>query len=445
MSIGNLWRARSAFILVGILTTFVAVPLSAQGCGPMDVVFIIDNSGSMGGVITEVQNQVGKIADSVQSASGGDYQFGLVAMPSNDVAVYLDLSANNRTGLDDAVKKMSTIGSSGLGIAYDEALDTVLNHLGPRKGSIGQQTGTFSGTWRPNAVKIIMVITDTGPQGFDSTLGTHGDHTHQMAVLAASLDIHITGIFVPTGGGTDPAIDKPIMQDMVAVSHGLFKETAPDASDLSNVIVDIVNACGGAGGTGVTSLTINPLELFLSNGESGNVIITNFNPPPTGQKSTFSASGLPDDSKITFLPRTADVTGTESQTMQVTIGPETLAGTYVVLIKAERAGVRDNFEYVLVYVDCTPPIILGIPGNQPASQSVKSGSTANVSVVPRGNGPYTYQWYQGHSGSTAFPIKGATNSQLTTPAITQTTEFWVRVSNACGTRDSATAVITATP
>lgn len=441
LSTGYLPRALRAFVLAAILTAFVAVPAFAQ-CGPMDVVFIIDNSGSMGGVISEIQNQVTTIADAVVNASNGDYQLGLIPMPANDVIVAADMLPGNRAAFGAAVQTMTTAGSSGLGIAYDEALDTVLNHLGPRQGAAGKQTGTFTGVWRPNAVKIIIVITDTGPQGFDSTLGTHGDRAHAMAVLASTQGIRITGIFVPTGGGTDPTIDRPIMQDMVTVSGGLFKETLPDATDLSEVIIEIIKACGGAGGTGVTSIFIDPLQLFLTNGESGEVKITNYSPAGKNESTTYSATGLPPDSTITFSPRTADVTGTEARTMKITIGPETPAGTYVVLIRASREGVRDNYETILVYVDCTPPMILGVPGNQPASKTVTRGTTTTLSVVPRGNGPYAYQWYQGHSGSTAFPIAGATSATLSTTAISQPTEFWVRVSNACGSRDSQTALVT---
>ena len=75
------------------------------------------------------------------------------------------------------------------------------------------------------------------------------------------------------------------------------------------------------------------------------------------------------------------------------------------------------------------------------SQTVTFGQKATLRVVPNGTIPYKYQWYQGHSGSTAFPIAGATSSSLLTPAITTPTEFWVRVTNACGSRDSATATV----
>ena len=88
-----------------------------------------------------------------------------------------------------------------------------------------------------------------------------------------------------------------------------------------------------------------------------------------------------------------------------------------------------------------PPFILGINDLGTQTQSVVSGQKANLKVVPGGNGPLKYQWYQGHSGSTAFPIAGATSNSLATPAITTATEFWVRVTNACGSRDSATATV----
>src|SRR6476646_117998 len=100
------YRALKGAAAIAAAAALLSIPFastaSAQTCGPMDVTFIIDNSGSMGGVITQVQTQVTKIADAVQAASGGDYQFGLVNMPANDVNILLDMSANNRAALDAA-------------------------------------------------------------------------------------------------------------------------------------------------------------------------------------------------------------------------------------------------------------------------------------------------------------------------------------------------------
>ncbi len=58
---------------VGVLVALCAVPMAtAQKCGPMDVVFVVDNTGTITEVISEVQKQVSAIADTVTQASGGD-------------------------------------------------------------------------------------------------------------------------------------------------------------------------------------------------------------------------------------------------------------------------------------------------------------------------------------------------------------------------------------
>lgn len=78
----------------------------------------------------------------------------------------------------------------------------------------------------------------------------------------------------------------------------------------------------------------------------------------------------------------------------------------------------------------------------PASQSISSGQTATLSVAATGTATLTYQWYVGTSGTTTSPISGATSSGYTTPTLTTTTSYWVRVSNGSGSADSATAVVT---
>ena len=94
-------------------------------------------------------------------------------------------------------------------------------------------------------------------------------------------------------------------------------------------------------------------------------------------------------------------------------------------------------------VDC-PMGTCAIPSviHQPASQTIVSGMTATMNVAATGNGPLTYQWYIGNSGDTSSPIAGATSDAYTTPPLTASTSYWVRISNGCGATDSSTAVIT---
>lgn len=72
---------------------------------------------------------------------------------------------------------------------------------------------------------------------------------------------------------------------------------------------------------------------------------------------------------------------------------------------------------------------------------VAAGNRAVLSVAATGEGPLTYQWYQGLSGNTGNPIEGATNSTFMTPQVSETVTYWVRVSNAKATIDSGSTTV----
>ncbi len=429
-------RANAAALIVLGCVLGLAPVAHAQtsACGPMDVTFVIDNTGSMAAVNAEVQAQVAKIADAVVTASNNDYQFGLVALPRNDVVVHLDMSPGNRAALAEATKLLVNEGSCGLPASWDEGLNTVVNHLGPRTGSNGQQLGTFNGTWRDNASKIIILITDTDPSGFqcDFEKNVHDVRALLRASQAVAQDIAITSIYVPTGGGSDPVAVREILQQVAGATGGVYKETLPDASDLSDVIVDVIEVCGQA-----SALRITPYEVALRNGETFDAFVTNFRPRDF-ETLFYSSTGLPSDSTVTFDRQPPAIEGTDLQRMRITIGPDTPPGTYLVYARASHTN-RARFDtvFLLVYVDCKPPAILGT--SEPVTQIVARGAPAAFSVVAFGSGGFTYQWYEGYTGMARQPIAGATARTLTVPAVNFATPYWVRVTSVCGTYDSLTA------
>jgi hypothetical protein len=79
----------------------------------------------------------------------------------------------------------------------------------------------------------------------------------------------------------------------------------------------------------------------------------------------------------------------------------------------------------------------------PQDTAIRSGAVTTLDVIATGSSPLTYQWYCGTSGTTVDPINGATGSSYTTPELTKTTAYWVRVTSPTGTIDSNTATITA--
>jgi predicted extracellular nuclease len=88
----------------------------------------------------------------------------------------------------------------------------------------------------------------------------------------------------------------------------------------------------------------------------------------------------------------------------------------------------------------TAPVI----DTQPADATISSGQAASLSVTAHGTAPLHYQWYQGSSGDTSTPV-GTDSANFTTPALSDTTSYWVRVSNDVGSVDSNTATVTVGP
>lgn len=89
-----------------------------------------------------------------------------------------------------------------------------------------------------------------------------------------------------------------------------------------------------------------------------------------------------------------------------------------------------------------PMVGLRYPGSPmlfdpPANSSIRSGDSATLSVVRRGDLELYYQWYGGELGNTSQPITAATNATFTTPLLSASTNYWVKVYYSLGTTNIA--------
>ncbi len=88
-----------------------------------------------------------------------------------------------------------------------------------------------------------------------------------------------------------------------------------------------------------------------------------------------------------------------------------------------------------------PPASAPTITTQPASQEVPSGTAVVLTVAASGD-DLSYQWFTGNSGDTTSPVAGPTSGTLTTGALTASTNYWAQITNAGGTANSDTAVVT---
>ena len=188
-----------------------------------------------------------------------------------------------------------------------------------------------------------------------------------------------------------------------------------DDSDAGAAWVFAVNGCAPP------SITGQPQSQSVRSGQTATLSVTANGAAPLSYQWFLGVSG-----------ETSQPVGTDASSF--TTPALTTAASYWVRVSnacGETASVTAT-----VSISCTPPSIT----TQPQSQTIASGQAATLSVAATGT-VLSYQWYQGSSGDTSHPV-GTNAASFTTPALSASTTYWVRVSDSCATVDSVAATVT---
>lgn len=180
----------------------------------MDVAFLIDYTGSMGGAIDSVKSQVSNIAAAIAAHSGGNYRLSLSIFDEyakktlpryNTNTNYTSLPAaqkvtittgpttdqyltmmekfalSNTTSFSAQLAKLNGPMPLGSGAGTPEPGDLLLNEI---------LNNNFAGTWRSGITKFAIIITDA-PAGGNDDLNTTADDTYlaNLATTANSMGI----------------------------------------------------------------------------------------------------------------------------------------------------------------------------------------------------------------------------------------------------------------
>ena len=275
-----------------------------------------------------------------------------------------------------------------------------------------------------------------------------GHHTHCVAITQAEANgtNHPTQLFVDvcdtTEGGacaTGTASAPPEKGTIMSYCHILSpipqqsRYTFGQAAELSHHELDdyMLRAAGPlAGGMNVVT-AVGTFSMSSISGSSsvaanstGNVAsVTPVNGGSVTYSWTITGGTIPGSSTGSSVTYTAGASG--NVVLRAT------------LYNTNGCGVTDT--KTVTIVTCTAPSI----STPPSSTSIVTGQMASLSVGASGTATLTYQWYIGSSGNTSSPVGGGTSASiLVSPP--STTSYWVRVSNGCGTADSATATVTVT-
>lgn len=370
-----------SLVLTGAIFATAFIPREAnaqQFCGPMDITIALDNTGSMGGAIANVTAALPQIIDQAQAASGidglpdtpdDDLRLGYVTF--NDTVLVQHKLTSALASVEASIAATTAFGGNNLAEASDEAKNATVNNLSARPGQIGD----FDEPWRAGAVKILILITDAPPGGFDDvTDAADVARMHDVALQALALDIRISDVFVPTGG--DYAGQAAILEDDALTSGGVFVTTAPDGTGTADAIMAIIEACGTANEEPDCSTAV-PGESTLW--------------PPNHKMKSISISGVvdPDGDNVTI---TVDSIFQDEPTSGLGDGDQTPdgagVGTDTAQVRAERSGIGDGRVYHISFTaddgnggTCTGEVLVSVPHDQNGAAAVDQGALFDSTVA----------------------------------------------------------------
>ena len=164
----------------------------------VDIVFLVDYTASMGGSIDGVKAGIANILSTINAESSGDFRIGLcifdeTTSSSNSnyggTSAYTSLPANQKVIINSGSGKnqhitclqpMNIIGNTTefqtkLALLNTSNLPLGNGQLTPEPGGLGVNeivANSIAGSFRSNAIKVIILITDAVPGGFDDASST---------------------------------------------------------------------------------------------------------------------------------------------------------------------------------------------------------------------------------------------------------------------------------
>ena len=308
---------------------------------------------------------------------------------------------------------------------------------------------TYAGTTAssapdPDDNNSVVYLGYSGPDsGFcDSTLGCtviSGGFTH---TFNGETFVGITDSDITVRPGISPAQFNALILHEVGHAIGFRHSDQGNPFASNAVMASSVNVAIN----GLQQWDLDAVDTVYGNGPAcqapASVSISGGGQVPAGASTTLSANVTGGNGTFTYawfegVPNdTSNPVGTNSSTF--TTPAINTSHNYWVRVTNACGTVTATTTVFPQQSTCTAPSVT----TQPNSQTINSGGTANLTVIAGGSQVLSYQWYQGTSTNDTSKPVGTNSPFFTTPALTQTTSYWVKITNPCGSINSNVATIT---
>jgi hypothetical protein len=204
----------------GVLSLGDNITIPVDCGGGIDIVFAVDYTGSMGSAIENVKTGIANILSTIDAESSGNFRIGLVVFDENNTGsspsyvsktAYTSLPESQRIIISSNANKrqyltcVSPLGNVGSTSAFQNQLSLLNNSdifpLGngrgaPEPGGLAINAianNGLAGSFRSDAIKVVVLITDDVPGGDDDTNNSidASYFTNTLVPMADSLDIQV--------------------------------------------------------------------------------------------------------------------------------------------------------------------------------------------------------------------------------------------------------------
>lgn len=214
-----------------LATAMIGFGTSAQAIILTDVIFIVDESGSMGTEQVNLRNNIGLFASILTGTGQVDAQYGLVGYGNSAVVPRMLSNLTTAANVATAAQNLQTTGSTESGFA---GTAFALN-------AIDGQTSLFS--FRPNAVKNLIIFTDEDNDFINNVGGRVGGDAATYSEIDNLLTVNsaLFNAVVSSGGACLTANSDCYVPLALAHGGGQFDLNLLGSND-QQVVQDFVTA-----------------------------------------------------------------------------------------------------------------------------------------------------------------------------------------------------------
>ena len=334
-------------------------------CGPIDLVFAVDITGSMQPAIDNVIAELPNIVTLANIASGNDLRLGLVTIDGTvNGDDYVHTEHNLTTDIASVQASIAAL-TAGYGANLPEATDEALREIITNDASCTDGTD-FTTPFRAAATKIIVLITDASNGGCDDVHDpSDAMYAHQRALDAASLGIRICSVWIPRPGAEPISFILPVMNDYAATSAGTVRIVSSDGSGTGGAINQIIAACGQGelrlSSNGVTlrcdpnggGITTPTFDLHVTTLNDGTAECNNVMLEITNIGGDFGAATINSTNPVALGNIAANAS--LDTIFNLTVTPDADGGQMIVTVNLTSDNCPPNFLDIVIDVpDCSP-------------------------------------------------------------------------------------------